>query len=302
VARRLLVGIGEALWDILGREKFLGGAPANFAYHAAALGDRGVPVSRVGRDRLGREILAALDSLGLCTWHVQVDRTRPTGTVRVRLDRAGKPQFTIAPDVAWDRIRMTDGLGRLASRADAVCYGTLAQRGPVSRRTIRQFLVAAKRAVRICDLNLRAEFLAMGPDDAERLEIVAESIRLADVLKLNDDELRRLGPAFGRRDDAATLERWLLRHFKLRLVCVTHGAKGCVLSTARRRIVAKGVRVKVADTVGSGDAFTAAMAGRLLRRRPLQEIADFANRVGAAVASKAGATPPMDARRLPDRR
>jgi len=294
VKRRTVVGLGEILWDIIGKKKHLGGAPANFAYHAAALGDRGVVVSRVGDDRLGREILDTLRALGTPTEYIQLDRRLPTGTVTVKLDRAGQPDFTIAPNVAWDNIRANDALMHLARRADAVCYGSLAQRSLTSRNTIRRFLAAAKAAVRVCDINLRAEFASVTPDDTGQLDIIAGSIAAADVLKLNNDELWVLCEAFGRARDDDPFACWLLREFKLRMVCVTMGAKGCVLRTTRRRVVSPGVKVKVVDTIGSGDAFTAAMVNRLLRRRPLEEVADFANRVGAFVASKAGATPSME--------
>jgi len=294
VRRRTVVGLGEILWDIIGRQKHLGGAPANFAYHAAALGDRGVVVSRVGNDRRGREILDTLRALGTPTEYVQVDRRLPTGTVRVKLDREGQPAFTITPKVAWDNIRTTDALMRLARRADAVCYGSLAQRCAGSRNAIRRFLAAAKSAVHVCDINLRAEFASVGPDDAGPLDIIAGSIAAADVLKLNNDELWMLCEAFGRVRDDDPFTCWLLREFKLRMVCVTMGARGCVLRTARRRVVSPGLKVNVVDTVGSGDAFTAALVNRLLRKRPLNEVADFANRIGAFVASTPGATPRME--------
>jgi len=299
VARKIIVGIGEILWDVFGAEKHLGGAPANFAYHANALGDCGVTVSRIGRDQLGAEILDSLARLGTSTEHIQIDRRLSTGTVLVQLDAAGQPDFTISPDVAWDNIQSTKSLLRLARRADAVCYGTLAQRSPASRRTIRKFVAAAKKALVVCDLNLRGELMSLTSQDTNGVGLVADSIRMADVLKLNDGELRLLRSALRRGDGNRSFARWLIREFKLRVVCVTKGARGCVLHTARKREVSRGIKVKVVDTVGSGDAFTAAMVNRLLRRRPLREVAAFANRVGAYVASKPGATPPVE---LPRRR
>ncbi len=289
----LVVGIGEILWDVFGEEKHLGGAPANFACHAAALGDRAIPVSRIGRDALGAEMLSSLRALGTPTDHIQLDRRLPTGTVQVKLDDRGQPDFTIMPHVAGDNIRATEKLMRLASRADAVCCGTLAQRSPVSRRTIHKFLAAAKNAVIVCDVNLRAEFRSLTPGDRERLKIVADAIRAADVLKLNDEELDTLRRALAREETDDRFALWLIREFGLRLVCITLGAKGCVLRGPRKRIRSRGEKVEVADAVGAGDAFTAAMTNRLLRKRPLQEIADFANRVGAYVASKPGATPTL---------
>jgi len=293
MARKTVAGIGEILWDVFGAEKHLGGAPANFACHANALGDCGVTVSRVGRDQLGAEILDSLARLGAVTDYIQIDRRLPTGTVLIQVDAAGQPDFTITPNVAWDNIRATERLLRLAGRVDAVCFGTLAQRSPTSRRTVRKFVAAAKKALVVCDLNLRGELMSLTSHDVDGVGLVADSIRMADVLKLNDDELRVLRSALGRPEDRHSFATWLIREFKLRMVCVTKGARGCVLYTARKRVVSRGIRVRVADTVGAGDAFTAAMVNRLLRRRPLREVAAFANRVGAYVASRPGATPPI---------
>lgn len=293
MTKRIVVGLGEILWDILGADKHLGGAPANFACHVAALGDHGVSVSRIGRDQLGDELLASLKALGLPTEHIQTDEKRPTGTVIIDVDKAGQPRFNIVPNAAYENLRATKTLMTLAARADAVCYGTLCQRSPVTRATVRKFLGAARKALIVCDLNLRAEFLDMGPGDAELMSIAAGSIAAANVLKLNDGEVRILRGALGRPERGDVFLRWLLREFGLKMVCVTLGAKGCVLRTPRTRVTSPGVEVKVADTVGSGDAFTAAMVHHLLRRRPLQETADFANRIGAFVASRPGATPAL---------
>jgi fructokinase len=291
VARRTIVGIGEILWDVFGREKHLGGATANFAYHAAALGDLGITVSRIGRDRLGDELLAAFEQLGAPTEHIQRDARLKTGTVRVKVDEHGQPDFTIIPNVAWDNIQSTRKLMELAARADAVCFGSLAQRSPVSRRTVRRFVRAAYRALIVCDINLRGGFLELTSDDADEMEIVETSMRLADVLKLNDEELALLKSVFARDGSDDGFALWLMREFDLRMVCVTRGSKGCILRTRRKRVTARGVKVRVADAVGAGDAFTAAMVNGLLRRRPLADIAAFANRVGAYVASQPGATP-----------
>ncbi len=315
--RKIVVGIGEILWDIIGDQKHLGGAPANFAYHASALGDIGVPVSRVGSDELGSDILASAKVLGICTKYIQMDRRLPTGTATVALDAAGQPRFEITRGVAWDNLRVTERMLGLARRADAVCFGTLAQRNAASRRAIRAFIRAASRALLVCDLNLRAEFAKLPgkrvpasihpePDCATRqsstneepavADIIVEAIRSAHVLKLNDNELCHLRILFGDEgtDDGFLL--WLIREFGLRMVCVTRGAQGCILRTARRRVASPGVRVRIVDTVGSGDAFTAALVHHTLRGRSLRETAEFANRVGAYVASQPGAMPPMPPR------
>jgi fructokinase len=290
---KLVVGIGEVLWDIFGEQKHLGGATANFAFHAAALGDRGTVVSRVGRDELGDGIITSLSDLGVPVDHIQTDLDRPTGTVQVEVDAAGQPTFTITRDVAWDYIEQTDALTDLARRADAVCYGTLAQRHPVARATIRAFVDAAATALRVCDLNLRADLLEFSPADPDQLDRVVTPLRSANVLKLNDDELRILHHVFLFDGDADTFVTWLIDEFDLRLVCVTRGADGCHLRSPDDAVDVPGRHVTVADTVGAGDAFTAAMVHHLLRGRPLGETADFANRVGAYVASCPGATPPL---------
>ena len=180
-----VVGLGELLWDLLPSGRQLGGAPANFAYHAAALGDHGFVASRVGEDDLGREAAGRLQALGLSTKYVQVDPGHPTGTVDVKLDEAGQPDFTITTGVAWDHVAWTPELEALASRADAVCFGTLAQRSAPSRKTIRRFLGSMKpEAACVFDINLRQHFYSA--------ETLSESLEVSTVAKLNDDELGRV--------------------------------------------------------------------------------------------------------------
>src|SRR5882762_10305917 len=180
-----IVGVGEVLWDLLPSGKQLGGAPANFAYMANVLGDRGVVASRVGADALGREARHAMDTLGITTCYVEEDSFRPTGTVEVRVDAAGQPEFTIAESVAWDALEWTPQWAELASKADVLCYGSLAQRAPASRATIRRFLEAAPLAtLRVYDVNLRHTFFTR--------DVLHESLQLAHVVKLNDQELPRI--------------------------------------------------------------------------------------------------------------
>ncbi len=296
---RLVVGIGEILWDCFGTERHLGGAPANFACHIHALGDRAAPVSRVGDDEPGRELIAAVARLGIPTDYLQRDTAHPTGQVVIEFDPSGEPEFNIAENAAWDFIDMTEELKQLAADADAVCFGTLAQRAPTSRRAIRQFLAAARAALVVCDLNLRGPLIDLRSEDEEALDIVRKSLKAADILKLNQDEFAKLARALRtpRADD--TFADRLLDEFELRLVCVTRGSRGCLLHGSGSRVREAGIEVEVADPVGAGDAFTAALVHRLLRERPLAEVARFANRVGAYVASQPGATPPIDRGRLP---
>jgi fructokinase len=291
----LIVGLGELLWDLFPSGQQLGGAPANFAYHAALLGDQGIIASRVGQDALGHEALQRLERLGLDTSYVQRDATYPTGTVHVQVDEEGRPDFTIVENVAWDHMQWTPQWQELARQADAVCFGSLAQRSPQSRATIQQFLRATRPdALRIFDVNLRQSFYSAA--------VLSESLSLSRVAKLNSDELPRLMAVLGLGDDGLVEgARRLLHDFGLELVCITRGADGSILVTRERAVAHPGFKVKVADTVGSGDAFTAALAHYYLRHASLEEINEAANRLGAWVATQVGATPviaPDELRRL----
>lgn len=282
---RIIVGLGELLWDILPSGKQLGGAPANFAYITKLLGDKGIPASRVGRDPLGDEALHRLAHLGLSADYTQRDPMHPTGTVRVEVDSTGQPRFEISESVAWDFLDWTPQWQKLAQQADAVCFGSLAQRSERSRSTIRNFVLASRpNAVRVFDLNLRQNFYTA--------EILAESLSLATIVKLNHEELPRIMRLFDwehhSEEDAA---RRLLSLHDLKLVCVTRGNSGSLLVSASEYSEHPGFRIKVADTVGAGDAFTAALVHGYLRGTSLSEINEAANRVGAWVASQSGATP-----------
>jgi fructokinase len=283
-----IVGLGELLWDVFPKGKELGGAPANFAYMTSLLGDHGIVASRVGSDALGRTAGRRLERLGLRSKHLQIDAQHPTGTVKVDVDPAGQPTFQIAEGVAWDFFEWTAEWQKLASTTDAVCFGTLAQRSPQSRATIRSFLQEVGRGTtRIFDVNLRQQFYSA--------EILAESFKLADIVKLNSEELpiavKSLGSTFSDEERAA---RWLRDTYGLRLVCITRGAKGSLLVSSTETSQHPGVRVVVADTVGSGDAFTAALVYHYLRHGSLATMNEAANRMGAWVASQTGATPPRD--------
>jgi fructokinase len=282
----LIVGLGEILWDLFPDGKKLGGAPANFAFHARALGDSGVPVSRIGEDPLGREIRGSLAELGVPGEYVQSDPARPTGTVQVALDAKGVPTFTITPEVAWDYLDWSEELEALAGKADAVCFGSLAQRSPQSRRTIRAFLSAVRRrALRLFDVNLRQSWYSA--------EVLRESLACSSMLKLNDAELPEVLRTLG-FSAASGLEqgcRLLQREFGLELVCLTMGERGSLLVGEAGQSRHPGFRVTVADTVGSGDAYTAALCHHRLRGASLDRIGQAANRYGAWVASQPGATP-----------
>jgi len=285
----IIVGLGELLWDLLPSGKQLGGAPANFAYIATLLGNEGTPASGIGSDALADEVLQRLAELGLTTAYVQRDPTHPTGTVNVQIDGTGQPSFEIAESVAWDFLEWTHAWQQLAERADAVCFGSLAQRSRQSRSTIRSFLRATRpEAIRIFDANLRQDFYTA--------QILAESMQLATIVKLNHEELPRILQLFqldhrGEEDSA----RQLLLSYNLKLVCITRGANGSLLVSPEESNEHPGIKTKVADTVGAGDAFTAALAHGYLRGASLAQINETANRVGAWVASQPGATPVLKA-------
>lgn len=280
----VVVGIGEVLWDIYADGARLGGAPANFACHAAAQGVESWIVSAVGVDELGERAAEDLRALGVRADIVR-DRGHPTGRVNVAVDAAGRPTFEIAPDAAWDHIPWTANLESLANRADAVCFGTLAQRSPVSRETISRFLrVARPSALRMFDVNLRQSYY--DPATIER------SLELASGLKLNEDELPTVASACGIRaaNTTATL-RALAQRFELRIVAVTRGAEGATLVAGDAESVEPAPPVTVVDTVGAGDAFTATLVCGVLAGASLAEINRHANAVAAYVCSQAGAMP-----------
>lgn len=278
----VVVGIGEVLWDMYADGARLGGAPANFACHAAAQGVEAWIVSAVGVDELGDRAVEDLGGLGA---HVDIarDPVRPTGRVNVVLDAVGRPTFEIAPDVAWDHIPWTAALESLADRADAVCFGTLAQRSSDSRQTILRFLRAARPSVlRMFDVNLRQRHY----DGAT----ILHSLELASGLKLNDDELSTVASACGipAASTMATL-RALARRFDLRVVALTRGAEGAILVAGDAESVEPAPPVTVVDTVGAGDAFTATLVCDLLAGASLAEINRHANAVAARVCSRSGA-------------
>jgi fructokinase len=294
-AKKTVVGLGEVLWDILPDATHLGGAPANFAYITSLLGDRGVVASRVGADARGQEARRRMETLRLPVSFLQTDtdKDHPTGTAQARLDGKGQASFVIAQPAAWDFMEWTAQWQDLAREADAVCFGSLAQRSPQSRETIRNFLRATSRdAVRVFDVNLRGDFFSR--------ELLAESMSLADIVKLNDEELPRIMKlgglvhnnvhSTGHSGEKSSAEK-LLGLYDLKLVCVTRGNRGGLLVSKSGSSEHAGFRVKVADTIGAGDAFTAGLTHEYLHGASLDGMNEVANRVGAWVASQPGATP-----------
>ncbi len=284
----LLIGLGELLWDLLPGGKQLGGAPANFAYQAQSLGGHAAVVSCVGGDDLGHEVLRRLDELGLDRRYVAVDRDHPTGTVTVGLDADGHPDYAIQEAVAWDYIPFSSGLQALATRADAVCFGSLCQRGELSRQTVRRFLEATKPAcLRVCDINLRQAYYGR--------ESIHALLELANIFKLNDEELPVVAKLLRIGGSQTDILAQLAERYALRLIALTRGRDGSRLYGAGEDSAHGGYPADVADTVGAGDAFTAALTLGLLRGHPLDRINEQANRVASYVCSQPGAMPGLPA-------
>ena len=281
-----VIGIGEILWDLLPSGKQLGGAPANFAFHARGLGARSCVISRVGRDALGAEILQRLQSLGLPIAGIQADPSAPTGTVSVELSADGQPRFTIHENVAWDRLALEEAAAAAAAEADAVCFGTLGQRCEPARSTIQALLAAVRPgALRILDINLRQHYFSQ--------DIIEASLRLANIVKFNDSELPVLTEMLGLRGSAREQIEQLARQRAQRLVCLTRGAQGSLLYSNGQWADDPGQPVAVKDTVGAGDAFTAALVVGVLAGKPLEAVNRRANQVARYVCSCEGATPPL---------
>lgn len=284
-----MVGLGEVLWDVFpDGEKLLGGAPANFAFHAHQLGHAGIVVSRIGEDELGQGILRELSGRGLRTDMIEADGERPTGTVHVTVNNDGSHDFLIAPNVAWDRLIATRELLDVVAGADVICFGTLAQRDKSSRSAI-DLLLKRSGGMKIFDINLRQDYWSA--------EIIEAGLKHCRVVKLNDEELdviRELNLVPSTPDTTAWC-RDLLGKYRVDLLALTRGEEGAMLITQDECVDEPGIVVDVADSVGSGDAFTAGMADALLQGAPLQETAVYANRLGAFVASQSGATPTLPA-------
>ena len=281
----LVVGIGEILWDILPSGKKLGGAPANFAYHSGELGCEAYIISSVGNDKLGNEILDILNTLGLSSHYIQIDECHPTGTVEVQLDNNGIPSYIIHENVAWDYIKVNEKCLELMKNADAVCFGSLSQRSETSREAILKLLNNTNNnCIKIFDINLRQNFY--------NREIIINSLAHANVLKLNELELSIVSDLLGvNGGEESEKLRKLQKKYSLRLIALTKGDCGSILFNGERISKHPGFKVEVLDTVGAGDAFTAAVTVGLIKKWDLDTINDFANKLGGYVCTQQGATP-----------
>ena len=283
----MVVGLGELLWDTSPTGRRWGGAPANFACHAAQLGADAWTVSAVGDDDDGRALLRAASAHGVQAC-VAALPDRPTGRVDVAIDPSGVPSYRIAAHSAWDHIPWSDEVAALAARADAVCFGSLAQRHPDSRATIHRFLdTAPPRALRIFDANLRAPF-----DDHQ---VMLDSLGLADALKVNDEEWSQLTQWLDLDDRFDAACRTLCERFALRAVVRTNGARGSDAYVAGRARTAPAAAVDAVDTVGAGDAFTAVCCLGLLRGADPEALLSLAGEVAGFVCTQPGGTPALDA-------
>ncbi len=287
----LILGLGELLWDVLPEGAQLGGAPANFSVMAARLGNHAAILSRIGRDDLGRRAIDRLESFSADASQVQVDLVHETGRVTVSFE-AGQPSYTIHQPAAWDFLDLSDEWVRLAERADAICFGSLAQRCLHSRQTIQTLAAqTSSTCVRVFDVNLRAPFYSG--------EVIQESLELATVMKMNDAELPLVLGLLGLPVDEAPAteglrlgaERLLGEFPTLEMVAITRGEHGSLLVRSKEWHEHPGIAVNVADTIGAGDAFTAALTHYLLCGADLATLNKAGNRWGAWVASQAGAMP-----------
>src|ERR1700722_6979968 len=290
----LMIGLGEVLWDILPSGRVLGGAPANFAYMTNVLGDEGIVASRVGNDELGHEACEVIQRRGLNASYLQYDNEYLTGTAAVSIDAAGQPNFTIREPVAWDFLHWTSGWEELSNRADVVCFGSLAQRSPVSAAAIESFLRnAPAKALRICDANLRQSFY--------NKDVLRKSFQHSQIVKLNEQELLEVSSLLNLGvGTEETLAKHLLTEYGLLLVCVTLGDSGSILVSEDQTVEHGGFPVKIADAIGAGDAFTACLAHYYLRGYSLEDISEFANRFASWVATQRGATPSIGDDQLQD--
>ena len=292
--QKTILSFGETLWDLFPSGPVLGGAPFNLACRIHTLGDRSIIVTRIGRDEHGLKAMEQVVAFGMDASQVQWDQRHPTGTVNVTLDRQGNPDFSIATDVACDFIEITDELLERAAVADCLCFGTLAQRAHTSRLSLHRLLDAAAKGVRFLDINLRK--------DCFFRETITESLTKANVLKLNLQETHYLAELF--EISMSSLPDFcaeMMEEWSLSCCLVTLGEHGAFAASADgRKVYVPGYDIKVVDTCGSGDAFSAGFIHDYLRGKSLADCCQFGNAVGALVAMQRGATAPLSIEEVRD--
>lgn len=281
--KRLVVGLGEVLWDMLPEGRKIGGAPVNFAYHAGQFGIDTMAVSAIGNDKLGEDTIAEMNGKHLN--HIFPSVPYPTGSVQVSLDEKGVPAYDIKENVAWDNIPFTNEIESVARSCRAVCFGSLAQRNTVSRNTIRKFIESTPSGcIRIFDINLRQNFYTSN--------VIHYSLELCNILKINDEEIMLVSRMFNY--DSSNIEnvcRTIMEDFSLEMVILTCGTKGSYIFTKGGVSFMPTPKVNVADTVGAGDSFTGSFCAAILRGLPVAEAHKKAVEVSAYVCTQNGAMP-----------
>lgn len=281
--KRLVVGLGEVLWDMLPEGRKIGGAPVNFAYHAGQFGIETMAVSAIGNDKLGEDTIAEMNGKHLN--HIFPSVPYPTGSVQVSLDEKGVPAYDIKENVAWDNIPFTNEIESVARNCQAVCFGSLAQRNTVSRNTIRKFIESTPSGcIRIFDINLRQNFYTSN--------VIHDSLELCNILKINDEEIMLVSRMFNY--DSSNIEnvcRTIMEDFSLEMVILTCGTKGSYIFTKGGVSFMPTPKVNVADTVGAGDSFTGSFCAAILRGLPVAEAHKKAVEVSAYVCTQNGAMP-----------
>jgi len=284
---KTILAVGEVLWDLLPDGRRLGGAVFNFAYRADSLGDRSLVVSRLGKDALGDEAAETIARFDLDATGLQRDEAHPTGTVQVQFDDKGIPDYFIVPNVAYDHIEPTEALDQALTSADCLCFGTLVQRSATTRGTLYDLLERATDCLKVLDINLRKDCFSR--------ETVEYSLGHADLLKLNDDEVRTLdGMLDLSNGDPVGFCEAIMNRYPVEHCLVTFGSHGALVCSRDGACVYEpGCQVKVVDTLGSGDAFTAGFVHRYLRGAPVREACRCGNLLGALVATQTGGTEPV---------
>ena len=281
--KRLVVGLGEVLWDMLPEGRKIGGAPVNFAYHAGQFGIDTMAVSAIGNDKLGEDTIAEMNGKHLN--HIFPSVPYPTGSVQVNLDEKGVPAYDIKENVAWDNIPFTNEIESVARNCQAVCFGSLAQRNAVSRNTIRKFIESTPSGcIRIFDINLRQNFYTSN--------VIRDSLEHCNILKINDEEIMLVSRMFNY--DSSNIEnvcRTIMEDFSLEMVILTCGTKGSYIFTKGGVSFMPTPKVNVADTVGAGDSFTGSFCAAILRGLPVAEAHKKAVEVSAYVCTQNGAMP-----------
>jgi len=279
-----VAGIGEILWDILPDQEVLGGAPVNFAYHTTALGAHGIPISTVGEDARGKKALTTLQEKDIDITAISVNQQNPSGFVEVFIDSAGNASYHFPDNVAWDNLIINKVARNLQKELDAVCFGTLAQRSTISHHVIQSYLSGLGRnTLKIYDVNFRQNYYSQ--------EIVEESLAHADIAKLSDEELPILANLLYYKPEEKSFLKRLVKNFSLKMVILTRGREGSLLMTPNELSDEPGSTIQIADTIGAGDAFTAAVTIGFLEQLPLSDIHTWAARLAEYVCTQHGAMP-----------